>query len=294
MQEAGEPLYQMRDRLAGTKLSPMIPAKASYVLRLEPYGLYHGAQAAKSSITKDYDLQMLLVLSQVAQRLMKHISGARFTFGCHDELCVVVDPTYNFFGGNIPEIVSVAATQANNVARASLGLSFDNHDLPMFSCQVFSLEHTTKHEFMIWRQKEAWKRFVDKVCDPLLTEKERFMPSKRKLDTFFAIKGKSAYRSFPLAFSRGFIVRKVAIHDTSSGETEVKMRFLTDFQIPLLEAEPAYITNVNMWVGQYKAAEEPEAAFGDDFPEGALLDSLCQLRKSPLLWLPVPVDSDNL
>lgn len=139
--------------------SVSLPRKGWFVIRLDGKAFH----TFTDGLNKPFDKGLSDAMEITLKALCAEIQNVKFGYTQSDEISLIMSDLDNentslWFDGNVPKIVSVAAS----IATAHFNKNFKNPSGKMayFDARVFALQEDEVTQYLNWRQKDAFKNAV--------------------------------------------------------------------------------------------------------------------------------------
>lgn len=195
---------------------------------------------------RPYDLGLMRIMDQTAQKLCESIQGAKMAYVQSDEISILITDfetmqTDMWFDGNVQKITSISASIAT--AAFNNGMYLDEEILAnmdkvaYFDSRVLQVPSVNEVvNYMIWRQQDAVRNSIQMGAQSMYNHKELNKKNMSQLQEMMWQKGTN-WNDYPVGFKRGRMILKekeeqVALFDFETGGLDGKTE----------EIPPEYIT----------------------------------------------------
>lgn len=189
---------------------------------------------------KPYDIRMMRVMADVADRMAREMSNTVLAYAQSDEISfVMVDDreltTEPWFGNKLQKIVSVSAAMAtlyfNNRIQSEFGL--DGSAMATFDSRAFNLPREEVANYVLWRQRDATRNSVQGWGQHLLGHKEcQGLSGPELQERMFQEKGFN-WNDAPTWQKRGVAVTRRPF--------DLSMDHRVDWEMPIVSQDRAYV-----------------------------------------------------
>lgn len=146
-----------------------LPRRLPVVLRLDGNSFSRFTQAAK--FEKPFDEHMLALMIGAATAVLEYCSGAVFGYTQSDEISVLLrndqtTETDPFLGNRVQKLTSLCASVCTGAfirGLDRLGVSVPG-TTPAFDCRAFVVPTAEVANYLLWRQRDAFKNCVGSLC----------------------------------------------------------------------------------------------------------------------------------
>jgi tRNA(His) 5'-end guanylyltransferase len=216
---------------------------------------------AFSSLTRScirpYDKDVVECMEAAAMKLCREVSSVALAYVQSDEISILMLPyadlnTQPYFDGNIQKIVSVTASMASTafmMKSLEIKNAIDKHGKvhetayekfgnkpPLFDSRIFVLPESEVVNALLWRQQDASRNSIQMLARALYSHSECNNKNSSQLQDMCVAKGRN-WNDEPTSFKRGFCIRK-------EPDANGRMKWKTDFDIPVFSQDREYISNL--------------------------------------------------
>lgn len=158
---------------------------------------------------RPFDSRLQNAFQQVAEALVKEVSGAVMAYGQSDEISILAvdyrdNQTEPWFGGKVQKISSVTAS----IATAVFNDKFPSAKPAMFDARVFNIPESDVPNYFYWRWKDAVRNSVSALAQSEFSHKElqglNIQEQKRKL----RYEANKPWEDLDLSFKDGWITHR--------------------------------------------------------------------------------------
>jgi tRNA(His) guanylyltransferase len=247
--ELGE---RMKDQYE-SRSRTFLPRRTHTIIRLDGKAFH----TYTKGFERPYDLNLMRIMDQTAEKLCKEIQGAKMAYVQSDEISVLLTDfdtihTDAWFDGNVQKITSVSASIAtaafNNGMYLDEAILANMDKVAYFDSRVFTVADLQEVvNYFIWRQQDATRNSIQMAAQSVYSQRELNGKGINELQELLFQKGIN-WDKYPVGFKRGRTVvkheyvaldRKIPIEDQSP--MPMRTKWVSE-EPPIFTQDREYIT----------------------------------------------------
>lgn len=180
---------------------------------------------------RPYDVGLMRIMDQTAQKLCESIQGAKMAYVQSDEISILLTDfetmhTDMWFDGNVQKMTSISASIAT--AAFNNGMYLDEEILAnmdkvaYFDSRILQVPSANEVvNYMIWRQQDAVRNSIQMGAQSMYNHKELNKKNQSDLQEMMWQKGVN-WNDYPVGFKRGRIILKEEIKNVKIKKFDIE------------------------------------------------------------------------